>query len=245
MQPVTKIFKKRLKSTNLYAARLLIKSRPESPLWIRTDNQYAGRGQGNHTWVSEPGKNLTGTLVIFPERLMSSDQFSLSMALSVAMADFLGLFTDDITIKWPNDLYAGHKKIGGLLIETAIMGSWIEHAILGIGINVNQKVFPDDITNPVSLACLTGMSFNLGVLEDLLLESFRNRYGMIESGTLDGIRKDYLKKLYRFGEFADYQTDNKTLRAKIIGVTQFGHLILEDERGLRRSFAFQEIKYLI
>jgi BirA family biotin operon repressor/biotin-[acetyl-CoA-carboxylase] ligase len=234
MQPVIKIFKKRLKSTNLYASGLVAKSRRESPFWIRTDNQFAGKGQGN----------LTGSLVIFPERFNGSDQFSLSMILALSMTDFLGLFIEDIEIKWPNDLYTGGKKIGGILIETAIMGSSVDHAIMGIGININQEAFPDDIPDPVSLTRLTGMKYDLVVLEDLLLEVFRNRYTMIESGNLEGIREDYLKKMYRFNQFADYQADNKKFIARIKGINEFGHLILENKRGLSRSFAFQEVTYL-
>jgi BirA family transcriptional regulator, biotin operon repressor / biotin---[acetyl-CoA-carboxylase] ligase len=244
MQPVTKIFKKRLKSTNLYATSLLAQERATTPMWVRAGNQFAGKGQGNHTWISEPGKNLTGTLVVSPEKLSGSDQFILSMTFSLAAADFLGLFSGDIRIKWPNDLYSGDKKIGGILIENAIMGSWVDHAILGIGINVNQTDFPREIPNPVSLKSLNRITYDLVEIEDLLIEAFKNRYQLVESGNLNGIREDYLEKLYRFGEFTDYQTDNKIFRAKITGVNQFGHLILEDEQGLMRSFAFQEVNYL-
>ena len=244
MQPVTKIIKKRLKSTNLYASGLLVKSRPSDPFWIRADDQFGGKGQGDHIWVSEPGKNLTGTLVIFPERLNASEQFILSMTFALAVDDFLGLFTGEIMIKWPNDLYAGGKKIGGILIETAVMGPWIDHAILGVGINVNQVDFPSDVPNPVSLTLMTGMKHDLVELENLLIESFNNRYRMIESGNLNSIREDYLKKLYRFGELAAYQANDKKFKATITGVNPYGHLILEDERGLNRSFAFQEVKYL-
>lgn len=245
MQPITKIFKKRLKSTNLYASGLLVKNRPTDPFWIRADDQFGGKGQGDHTWASEPGKNLTGTLVIFPERLNASEQFILSMTFALAVNDFLGLFTGEIMIKWPNDLYAGEKKIGGILIETAVMGPWIDHAILGVGINVNQVDFPADVPNPVSLTRLTGVKHDLVELENLLLASFRNWYRMIESGNLIGVQEEYLKRLYRFGKLADYQTNNKIFKARITGVTPFGHLILEDERGLKRSFAFQEVQYLI
>jgi BirA family biotin operon repressor/biotin-[acetyl-CoA-carboxylase] ligase len=244
MQPVTKIFKKRLKSTNLFASGMLETTRPESPIWIRAGDQYGGRGQGDHTWISEPGKNLTGTLVIFPERLNASEQFALSMTFALAVSDFLRLFAGEIMIKWPNDLYVGEKKIGGILIETAIMGPWVDYAVLGAGININQTHFPADIPNPVSLTLLTGMKYDLAELENLLIEAFSNRYQMVESGDLNGIRQDYLKNLYRFGELAEYQAENEKFTARITGVNPFGHLILEKERGLKQQFAFQEVKYL-
>lgn len=245
MQPVTKIFRKRLKSTNVYASSLLAKSRLTHPFWVRTDNQFGGKGQGDHTWISQPDRNLTGTLVIFPERLNASEQFVLSMVFTLAASDFLELFTGEIMIKWPNDLYAAEKKIGGILIETAVMGPWIDHAILGAGININQTGFPPDIPNPVSLTLLTGMQYDIVELENLLLESCTNRYRMVESGDFNGIRHDYLKKLFRFGELAEYQSNSKIFKARITGVSPFGHLILENERGLKQQFAFQEVKYLL
>ncbi len=244
MQPITKIFKKRLKSTNLYADKLVSSGRLKEPAWIRTDDQFAGKGQGDHAWVSEPGKNLTGSLVLFPQGLSGSDQFVISMVLSLAAADFLELFLDNVSIKWPNDLYAGNRKIGGILIETAIMGSSVKYAVLGIGLNINQTVFPSDLPNPVSLTLLSGTTFVLDELEDLFLESFRNRYRMIEQNQLTLIRQEYLKRLYRFREFAPYHSGGKWFRAKITGISRFGHLVLEDENGKVREFAFQEVDFI-
>ncbi len=245
MQQPAKYFSKRLNSTNLYAASLVSKQPGKNPFWIRTDDQFAGRGQGGRTWNSEPGMNLTGTLVIFPEKFNASNQFILSEIFALAIADFLELFIPEVKIKWPNDLYVDNLKIGGILIETAILGKFIDYAILGAGININQLKFPGDIPNPVSLRSLTEMQYDLTELEDLLLLSFVNKFFLMESGNLDFINRQYLNRLYKFEEFAPFRTGNEIIRAKILGVSEFGHLIMQTDTGAERTFAYQEIEYLL
>ncbi len=244
MHTITKIFRKRLSSTNIFAASLIAGGNIAEPFWIRTDNQYAGRGQGTHTWKTEPGKNLTGSLVVFPEGLRGAAQFFLSMSFSLAVADFLSLFTDQVKIKWPNDLYVNGRKIGGILIETSIMGENLHHVILGIGININQEIFPSAVPNPVSLKQLSGQTYNLETLEDLFIESFRNRYRYLEAGDRDSIRREYLGKMLRFNQPAQYKAGEEEFTARIVDVNDFGYLILEEDSGIRREFAFQEVEYL-
>jgi BirA family biotin operon repressor/biotin-[acetyl-CoA-carboxylase] ligase len=244
MQSVTKIFHKRLNSTNLFASQYAIENEPAAPVWIRTDDQFKGRGQGDHSWVSEPGMNLTGSFLLYPENMKGSDQFCLSMAVSLAAADFLELFLDEARIKWPNDLYINEKKIGGILIETSIMGSNLSQAILGIGININQVHFSPDLPNPVSVRQITSITYDLEALEDLFIESFLSRYRMIEDGKLPGLKQAYLKKLFRYKEFAPFKADGKWFRARIMDVSPFGHLVLEDETGKMREYAFQEVVYI-
>jgi BirA family transcriptional regulator, biotin operon repressor / biotin---[acetyl-CoA-carboxylase] ligase len=245
MQQPVKYFHKRLNSTNIYASQQLAKMTSRMPFWIRTDEQFAGKGQGNKSWISEPGQNLTGTLALFPDQFQASAQFALSQVFALAGASFLELFIEDVRIKWPNDLYAGNKKIGGILIETAIIGQVIDHAILGIGINVNQDTFPGDIPNPVSIKMITGLEYDLGEMETLFLESFRNQYALIENASFDKINSLYINKLYALEEWKSFSTGDQLLQAKITGVNEYGHLQLVTRTGTIRSFAYQEIEYLI
>lgn len=245
MQQPAKYFHKRLNSTNLYVSQMLSKHPATEPFWVRTDDQFAGRGQGSHTWISEAGQNLTGTLAIFPHQLAASRQFDLSKTFALAAAGFLELFTDEIRIKWPNDLYAGDRKIGGILIETSILGKFIDHAILGIGININQLEFYRDIPNPISISMLTGLRYDLTEMENLFLETFRNRYSLIESGNFEEINDQYINKLYRFREFANFKTVDKIFSAKILGVSEYGHLILQTNSDTIQSYAYQEVEYIL
>lgn len=244
MQQPAKYFHKRLNSTNLYAAQMVLKHPEKEPFWIRTDDQFAGKGQGRNAWNSEPGMNLTGTLVVFPFQFEASAQFALSKTFALAAASFLELFINGIRIKWPNDLYAGNKKIGGILIETAILGKFVDHAILGAGININQVIFPDNIPNPISISLLTGLKYGLDEMENLFLQCFLNQYRLIESGNFEVINNQYLRKLYRFGELARFKASDNIFTAKIIGVNNYGHLILQTETGTAQTYAYQEVEYL-
>lgn len=120
------------------------------------DYQTAGRGQGVHTWESEPGKNLLFSMMMCPKWVPLRQQFLLSEAGALAVKDALDSYTDGITLKWPNDVYWYDKKISGTLIETAIDSKGIKRCIFGIGINVNQTEFHSDAPNPVSLAQILG-----------------------------------------------------------------------------------------
>lgn len=245
MQQPQKYFYKRLNSTNLRAGKLISKLPVKEPFWIRTDDQFAGRGQGSHTWISEPGQNLTGTLGIFPQAFEAARQFDLSKTFALAAAAFLELFVENIRIKWPNDLYANDSKIGGMLIETAILGKFIDHAIFGVGININQVNFQKNIPNPISISSLTGLKYDLQELENLLLEAFLNKYSLIESGRFEEINSQYVNKLYRFSEYVSFKSADGTFSAKIVGVSEYGHLLIETESGMIQSFAYQEIEYVI
>ncbi|MFA6127338.1 MAG: biotin--[acetyl-CoA-carboxylase] ligase [Bacteroidales bacterium] len=245
MQQPVKYFHKRLNSTNLYANKLLVKQQVRQPFWIRTDDQFAGKGQGNHTWISEKEKNLTGTLVVFPNQIEASRQFELSKCFALAAVSFLDLFIDEVYIKWPNDLYAGDKKIGGILIETAILGKYLDHAIFGLGLNINQMIFSNELPNPVSIRLLTGIDYRLPEMETLFLESFVNQYRLIESEDFEVLDDEYVNRLYLINEFARYRASDKIFHAKILGVTENGHLIVQTDAGAVQTFSYGEVEYIL
>jgi BirA family transcriptional regulator, biotin operon repressor / biotin---[acetyl-CoA-carboxylase] ligase len=245
MQHPVKYFHKRLNSTNLYVSKMLTKQIAKQPFWVRTDDQFAGKGQGKKTWTSEPGQNLTGTLAIFPVQLEGCYQYDLLKIFALSTACFLELFIDETRIKWPNDLYVGDKKIGGILIETGILGKWIDHALFGAGININQVKFPPSIPNPISISMLTGLRYDLDEMENLFLDTFLNQYTFIESGRFNEINNLYINKLYRFDEESAFTTGGKTFNARIIGVNEFGHLLLETDSGKIQSYDYQDVEYII
>jgi BirA family biotin operon repressor/biotin-[acetyl-CoA-carboxylase] ligase len=224
---------------------MLSKPHEKVPFWIRAEEQYAGRGQGRKIWLTEPGQNLTGTLAVFPDNFKASCQFDLSKAFALATVSFLELFIDDVQIKWPNDLYVGSKKIGGILIETAILGNLVDYAILGIGLNINQLSFPSTVPNPISVSLLTHIAYDLVEMEDLFLQTCVNQFGIIEAGLTNSISEQYVNKLYRHNEFAEFKSGESFFTAKIIGVSEFGHLILQHKSGEIQTFAYQEVEYIL
>jgi len=157
----------RLSSTNTYLIDLVSKQTAFffPPYFaISTDKQDAGRGQQGKKWESEPKKNLLTSLLLYPN-IPAKKQFIICQYISVAIANFIkDLCTiSNVYIKWPNDIYIGDKKIAGILIEHFIRGEFINYTIAGIGLNVNQRIFPSSLPNATSLYIETKQKYNLHI----------------------------------------------------------------------------------
>ncbi|HZX59878.1 MAG TPA: biotin--[acetyl-CoA-carboxylase] ligase, partial [Mucilaginibacter sp.] len=113
---------------------------------IMADDQHAGRGQQNNRWHSEPGKNLTFSLLLRPSFLSVTRQFDLTRAVSMGIIEALRPFLGEkLKIKWPNDIYYEDRKMGGILIENTLQSNQIKNSVIGIGLNINQEAFPAEI----------------------------------------------------------------------------------------------------
>ena len=128
--------------------------------------QTAGRGQGDHKWHSLPGENLTFSAVLkFGGQglapLAARDALVITETVTLALRLYLEERGVKARIKWPNDIYVGDSKVCGILIENILHGAEIASSIIGIGLNLNQKDFPADLPNPVSLTLLTGRSYDI------------------------------------------------------------------------------------
>ena len=144
------IIKDTLPSTNSYLAGIAADAPHGTVVMAR--EQTAGRGQRGNSWEAEPGCNITLSLLLRPEGLHPARQFVISQAVSLAIADMVSHFVAaPVCIKWPNEIYAGDRKICGILIENTITGTSIDRTIVGIGLNVNQTEFRSDAPNPVSM----------------------------------------------------------------------------------------------
>ncbi len=232
-------------STNSYAKEMLQHKRPVEGTVVLADHQTSGKGQDKNTWESEPGKNILMTMIFYPDFLDVADQFSISMSVALGIIDFLKILLpeEDIYIKWPNDVYIGREKIGGILINNEIMGSHFEHVIAGIGVNVNQESFSDDIPNPVSIMKLTGKTYELEDEALRLCECLMSRYEQLKQVSFDHLRAEYHQNLLGMTEWREYEYQGKQISAKITGVSGFGRLLLETEEGLIEC-DLKEIAYL-
>ena len=123
-------------------------------------SQSEGRGQRGNVWLSSPGKNLTFSIVLKYEnyplpKFRAADQATISAITSISVVELLSNYGIKAKIKLPNDIYINDKKICGILIEHAVKGEYLEHSIVGIGLNVNQCNFDVSLSNPTSIAlCL-------------------------------------------------------------------------------------------
>ena len=149
-------------STNRYISQLC--NNPQKAVaeltTVSAEFQTAGKGQRGNSWEAEKEKNLLFSFVLYPTFLEARCQFILSQIISLSIKEELDRWSDEITIKWPNDIYWRDKKICGILIENDLSGHFIGRCISGVGININQKEFHSDAPNPVSLKQITGKEHN-------------------------------------------------------------------------------------
>ena len=120
--PVPLIHISETNSTNNYLQTLCARQKIEELTTVVADFQTSGRGQRGNSWESEPLKNLLFSFVLFPDFLEACCQFLISQIISLAIKEELSTYTEDISIKWPNDIYWKEKKICGILIENDLMG---------------------------------------------------------------------------------------------------------------------------
>jgi len=231
-------------STNSEAQQLLRENRASEGCTVITDDQFAGRGQRGNQWLAAPGENLTLSIVWLPTFLEASQQFLLSQAVALGIHDWASVLlqpSDKLRLKWPNDLYFGAQKFGGVLIENSLSGSKIQSSVIGIGLNVNQRHFP--VPTATSLGALTGRYFQREALAARLLECLEKRYLQLRAGRVGELRRDYLAALYRYQEWHDYEVAGQRLRGQIVGVEPDGRLAVQIGEEVQR-FALQEIKYV-
>jgi BirA family biotin operon repressor/biotin-[acetyl-CoA-carboxylase] ligase len=233
-----------LESTNNYAAtQLLTKRLPEGSVFV-ADSQVGGRGQASNVWESEPNKNLTFSIIIYPEFLEIRRQFELSKAISLGVADFLRDKTNCVAIKWPNDIYIGKGKVAGILIENSIKIDRISSSIVGIGLNINQQVFAGNAPNPVSLNQITGEVYDLKASLDHLCLKIDTRYRQLRNREFTQIDDAYTEMLYQSGCWSSYSDENGEFEGKILGVDHIGRLMIETRVGKVNKYDFKEVTFI-
>lgn len=235
---------KEVNSTNDYL-RSHFAGDAEDMVVATAEYQNAGRGQGGNSWESEAGKNLLFSILIHPLTVPPSGQFVISMAISIAIRKALSVYIDDVSIKWPNDIYCGDKKICGILIENRLRGGKICDCILGIGVNINQRIFVSDAPNPVSLYQLLGRDIAPEEVLHRIIDLFGIYTREMSSGDYAVIRQEYKSLLYRRSGYFRYCDIGGGFEAELLDVADDGHLLLRDSQGKMRSYAFKEVKYLI
>lgn len=169
-------------STDNYLQSLCPKQEVEEPIVVAADFQTSGRGQRDSSWKSDPGKNLLFSTVIFPKFLGARHQFLISQVISLIIKEELDIYTTDISIKWPNDIYWKEEKICGMLIGNDLTGRNISRNIAGIGININQGVSHSSAPNPVSLVQITRRGYDLFEMLKNIMLHIQPYYSLLKRG---------------------------------------------------------------
>ncbi|HEY6159671.1 MAG TPA: biotin--[acetyl-CoA-carboxylase] ligase [Bacteroidia bacterium] len=236
----------RVASTNSYAMELLRGfDLPEGTV-VRAREQFSGRGQRGNGWESEPGKNITASFIFRPSFIGAAQQFMMSKAVALAVSDLVLNYIKSVPvrIKWPNDIYCGNKKIAGLLIENILQQQSITACVAGIGLNVNQEIFTHSV-NPTSFKLLVDKEVAPEEVFEKLCESLEARYLELRAGKCRELDRDYLHRLYRYMEWSEFTIGNKTVKAKISGISQSGKLKVEIENEREKEFDLKEIQMVI
>lgn len=237
---------KEVNSTNDFLKNLLSNSKPlPEGTVIMAESQFAGRGQQQNKWHSEPGKNLTFSVLLNPTFLAVADQFDLNRVISLGVVDALEpLLGNYLKIKWPNDIYYGDKKLGGILIENLIQGIQLKHAVVGIGLNINQNSFPVEVVNAISLKQILHKDYDLRVLLSDICCHIEGWYLKLRAAQKETVRIAYLDRLYWLNQQKMFRSNNNTFAGVITNVKSNGLLIVINELGAELEFSLKEIEFL-
>jgi BirA family biotin operon repressor/biotin-[acetyl-CoA-carboxylase] ligase len=230
-------------STNNYAMHLINEGMAEHGMAIRADFQTQGKGQHGNIWMAEERKNLLFTVIIDAKGFELHQQFLLNAFACLSVANYLmtEIRLRNVTIKWPNDIYADEKKIAGILIENIVRGVQWTHAIIGIGLNVNQSQF-QDLNNATSLYIESGKSYKIGIILRQLLKCINENFRHYESGQND-LLSNYNSLLYKVNEEIVFQKNHELYKGVMKGANETGQLMI-DVNGKIKSFQHKEIKLI-
>lgn len=215
---------------------------------ILADFQTAGHGQATNHWESEDGKNLLFSLLLRPSVIPASEQFVITEIVTLAIINALqDYIRQRITIKWPNDIYVGDKKLCGILIENALCGPTIDTCIVGIGININQELFTSNAPNPISLKQLNGRDNDREEIFEEIYQNILRYYDYLadnwqNNDIKQSLHYEYMNNLYQRTGYHNYSTpEGEKFSAEIEEIGPQGHLTLRLQLGELRTFAFKEV----
>ncbi len=207
-----------------------------------TDFQETGRGQRGNSWESENGKNLLFSTILEASFLDPSECFDLNIITSLALIDVLQEYTGEgLKVKWPNDIFYENKKLSGMLIENYIKRNSIQHSIIGIGLNVNQRTF--SIPKAISLSLICNQEIDRIDLLEHIFNRLETRFIQLKKQGAKNQMKEYLSALYWKEEIHVFKSKDQLFNGRIIGISKTGKLHIELEEG-DKLFDFKEVEFI-
>lgn len=236
-------------STNEFALKLLQETNVFNGTVILADNQTRGRGQRGAGWFTEPGSNLTFSIILRSIKLNPTEQFLLSKMIALAIINTLSGFiskAEALKIKWPNDIYYESKKLGGVLVENKFRGNIWDASVVGIGLNINQTDFDESIKDKaISLATIEGKLFDMKEILDYLIIEIEKGYLLLNSSNSPKlIEQAYLSQLFGVSEYHTYKLleVNEHRELLIVDVLSSGQVIMRDKDENQFEFWFKEVE---
>jgi BirA family biotin operon repressor/biotin-[acetyl-CoA-carboxylase] ligase len=223
-------------STNTLAMREAEAGAPEGTVHF-ADEQTAGRGRGAHTWASPPGSGLYVSILLRP-RIAPADVLWLSLAAGLAVRDAVHRVTGrEADLRWPNDLLLGPKKFSGILTELNAEVTRVRHLVVGIGINVHQQRFPEELAKQAtSLHLETGKHWPRQQLLVALLQAI-HREATALTGDLPVATRSILARLEQSSTWIRGKQVNveeaEGYTGTTAGLDPRGFLLVQTDEGLR------------
>lgn len=208
-------------------------------------NQSKGKGQHGRIWESNSGENLTFSILIRHKSLEVMDQFIFNKAISVAVFKALQFVDADCKIKWPNDIFIKNNKVSGILIENSLKGKYLDYSVVGIGVNVNQKYFPDYVSQAGSLAMSLGVNLDLNLLLNQIVDHIEYYVSLVYKKRISEIESLYYENLFKRDVISVFKSKDITFNGIIRNVDEFGRLMVELEDDKIKIFNNGEIRLLL
>jgi BirA family biotin operon repressor/biotin-[acetyl-CoA-carboxylase] ligase len=233
-------------STNSFLKDLALNMEVENFTVVVTNQQLKGRGQQGSSWVSESFKSLIFSVFVSFKELNVLDSRYLNFAVSLAVFEALNEESiPGISIKWPNDILSGNKKLCGILIENSLKIGKISSSVIGIGLNVNQTGFPKSLKKVSSLKLLSNKDFNLEKLLESIVSKLKVKIEMLDSKDFKTLEAEYLKVLYRKNIPTMFKNSQDVLFMGIIsGISKEGKLQIALEDDSIQEFGIKEVSFL-
>ena len=223
-------FARETDSTNLWIKRLAKEGAPEGTLAL-AEFQSAGRGRLGRSWEVPEGTSVMMSILLRPK---FEPQYAptLTLVMGMAVAKAVKNLGFDVSIKWPNDVVVSHKKICGILTEMGVRDGKIDYAVIGVGINVNIREFPEEMADKAtSLYLESGKEFDRSQIPGLVMEAFEEYYEKFAATCdLSGLKEEYESIL------ANYNQPVRVLAKEPYegvarGITDGGELMVEKTDG--------------
>ena len=223
-------FARETDSTNLWIKRLAKEGAPEGTLAL-AEFQSAGRGRLGRSWEVPEGTSVMMSILLRPK---FEPQYAptLTLVMGMAVAKAVKKLGFDVSIKWPNDVVVSHKKICGILTEMGVRDGKIDYAVIGVGINVNIREFPEEMADKAtSLYLESGREFDRSQIPGLVMEAFEEYYEKFAATCdLSGLKEEYESIL------ANYNQPVRVLAKEPYegvarGITDGGELLVEKTDG--------------
>ena len=230
-------------STNSYLKKLLTKESLDDLTVVISKHQTKGKGRNGNIWANDASLNLAFSIYKRFNRLNINNKFILNLISSIAVFHLLNENKlNKLTIKWPNDIMSENKKISGILIENSVKGNFINHSVIGVGINVNQRKFKN-LPNATSMFIETGREFSLDTLASRLGEIFSKNFLQYEKNE-GALLKYYNNQLFLKNTDSNFITkDGKRFSGKITRINKNGELVIMKADNREVNYTENEIRF--